>query len=67
MQASYQHHKFFEPVEKYPWKLCRGDIGQNLDTLSGITTNFEDPTTEHIFQLLKLGASRAAERLGLCC
>ena len=60
VQAAYQHHKFLEPAEQYPWKLFRGNLNQNLDTLSGITTKLQDTTTEKIFQMLKLGVSRAA-------
>ena len=59
VQAAYQHHKCLEPAEQYRWKLCRGNINQNLDTLSGTTTKLQDTTTEKIFQMSKLGVSRA--------
>ena len=44
----------------FPWKLARGDIAANLESLSRSEEDISDPTTQKIRALLRVGYNRVA-------
>ena len=61
ISAAYFTRKCLQVVQSFPWKLCVGNIADNLEQLaSQIQCPSADATTQQIHHLLRIGYSRRA-------
>ena len=52
--SAFVEHRVFSAASRLPWKLCTGDIDQNLQELMA-SIEPREPTSQKVWQLLHLG------------
>ena len=60
-----------EPASNLPWRLCRGDLDENIDEIASLLDPPEEPCTSNIWHLIQEGFSKhqlklVLEALGEC-